>query len=387
MYGNISNQRTSDNTLKVIVFLSVCIIYAFSNIRELSVAIQFIFVGITVVNIIFYKKMRLTIHFIWMLLFIIWALFISLLSEYNTVSIIEVVNLTLKLLFYTSLIMFINNEARFNFVLKTLVISGLILVIRVIALTPFNDWGTDRLGSALDLNPNTLGLSLSFAAIVSVYLGTKLKNKNYFIVTILFAIIGLLTGSKKALIAIFGGIFLLLYLRTTNKIKKFFILMLIFLGVCLIYMIMMNVPFLYEVIGSRVEEAMFFSDTAEIDKSTLHRSMMIQEAWNVFKENPITGIGLENFRMYSSFSTYSHNNYMEILVSTGILGFIIYYSLPVLILLYAIYRKNNTDYSLIITILTIILILDIANVSYRQLITQVMIALCVSRVLMLKTNK
>lgn len=381
------NLRSSDFLLKVIVFLSICIIYAFSNIKELSIIIQLIFVGITIINVMFNRRFKLTVHFLWMAIFIIWGLFISLFSEYLMSSIVEVTNLGLKLLFYTSIIIFINNESRFIFVLRSLVVSGLILIIRVAYYTPINDWGTDRLGFALGLNPNSLGLSLSFAAIVSVYLGLKTERKGYYILTVLFSLIALLTGSKKVLLAIISGIFLLLYFRTSNKIKKIITLVFIIFAMFFIYILIMKVPFLYEVIGSRIEQAISISDDTEIDKSTLHRSMMINEAWELFKENPLTGIGLESFREYSVFNSYTHNNYMEISVSTGIIGFVIYYSLPVTLLISALYyQRNNNDYSLIIAIISVVLLLDIANVSYRQLITQVMLSISVGRFLMLKNR-
>lgn len=387
VYVEYESNKNSQLGLKIIVFLSICIVYAFSNIRELSIAIQFVFVFLTVLNVILNKKIKLTTHFIWMLLFLSWAAFVSLFSKYEVTSIIEISNLTLKLLFYTSLIIFIDNEEKFEFVLKSLVISGLILVLRVISLTPKGDWGTDRLGSALSLNPNYLGISLSFTSIVAIYLGFKLKKKIYFLFLIPFIIVGLLTGSKKALLAILAGIFLLVYFRTKNILKKGIILILVIVGIWFTYIAMMNIPILYEVLGFRVEEAINLFSGTNTDKSTLHRLLMAKEAQDIFKENPIFGIGLENFRNYSVFGTYSHNNYMEVLVSTGLPGFVIYYSLPLYLLFHSIRYKNyNTDYSLIISTIIIILLLDFANVSYRQIITQVMIALCVSKIILLKSN-
>ena len=54
--------------------------------------------------------------------------------------------------------------------------------------------------------------------------------------------------------------------------------------------------------------------------SNQSRIAMIMEAFKVFCEHPILGVGLNNFREYSSYQTYSHNTYAEVLVCCGIVG-------------------------------------------------------------------
>ena len=44
-------------------------------------------------------------------------------------------------------------------------------------------------------------------------------------------------------------------------------------------------------------------------------------------ENPLLGYGLNNYHLFHWSGVYSHNNYIEVLVSLGIIGFIIYYSI------------------------------------------------------------
>lgn len=48
--------------------------------------------------------------------------------------------------------------------------------------------------------------------------------------------------------------------------------------------------------------------------------MKIQDAFRVFLNHPIFGVGLDNYRFFSVFSMYSHNTYAEILACTGIVG-------------------------------------------------------------------
>lgn len=52
------------------------------------------------------------------------------------------------------------------------------------------------------------------------------------------------------------------------------------------------------------------------------RTYLINEGLDLFYQNPLFGIGLENTRHF--LGTYTHNNFVEILAGTGIIGFSIY---------------------------------------------------------------
>ncbi|MBD8591099.1 O-antigen ligase family protein, partial [Peribacillus simplex] len=62
------------------------------------------------------------------------------------------------------------------------------------------------------------------------------------------------------------------------------------------------------------------------------RINMYKTAFKLFEENPIVGIGFNNYRAVSPFQTYSHSTYAEVLATTGILGTILYF-IPFLSLL------------------------------------------------------
>ncbi len=63
------------------------------------------------------------------------------------------------------------------------------------------------------------------------------------------------------------------------------------------------------------------------------RFRMIQEGVALWRESPIIGYGINQFRWVSSFTTYSHNNYTELLVSFGAIGFLLYHAILLGILL------------------------------------------------------
>jgi len=63
------------------------------------------------------------------------------------------------------------------------------------------------------------------------------------------------------------------------------------------------------------------------------RTGMYKRGFELFTEHPIAGIGLGQFRIVSGFGHYSHSDYIEILCSTGLVGFLLYFPIYVILLL------------------------------------------------------
>ena len=90
----------------------------------------------------------------------------------------------------------------------------------------------------------------------------------------------------------------------------------------------------------------------------------------LFKENPILGIGIGNANLYTQMyygnNHYLHNNYVELLACGGIVGFTIYYSIWIYLLITFIrYRKfREKEYDICLILFLINLILDYGAVSY-----------------------
>ncbi len=63
------------------------------------------------------------------------------------------------------------------------------------------------------------------------------------------------------------------------------------------------------------------------DSSTAMRLYMIREGLQMLAKYPLTGVGLNQYISHSSFRSYAHNDYVEVASTTGLVGFLIYYSL------------------------------------------------------------
>lgn len=61
------------------------------------------------------------------------------------------------------------------------------------------------------------------------------------------------------------------------------------------------------------------------------RIQLYQEGFHLIKKRPFFGLGLDQFKTVSASGGYSHSDYLEVAVSTGIVGFAIYFSIYVVL--------------------------------------------------------
>jgi len=104
----------------------------------------------------------------------------------------------------------------------------------------------------------------------------------------------------------------------------------------------------------------------DVDHSTLLRQEYVAVGLEVFKENPVFGIGIGNAHLVNIQDVYLHNNYVELLADGGIIGFLIYYS----IYAYLLWQIHNIGWlksesnHVILALMIILLISDFSLVSY-----------------------
>ncbi|MEK3888435.1 O-antigen ligase family protein [Bacillus sp. FSL K6-3431] len=117
----------------------------------------------------------------------------------------------------------------------------------------------------------------------------------------------------------------------------------------------------------------------------LERTTMYQEAFTFFKDNLLFGIGFDHFRLLSSFGTYSHSTYAELISNTGLIGTIIYLT-AYLIILYnlinlAIKSKGTTTSKTAISniiLFFIMLALGTGVIHFYGIIDNIMLAILIS---------
>lgn len=206
--------------------------------------------------------------------------------------------------------------------------------------------GGVRVGGLIG-NENTFGMVFSRAALVSyAYLISK-KKMFYMIPIAFFTFFAFSSGSRKAILLIVLGIVAVSIFQF--GFRNVWKLLLSLGAITLALYFVLKLPFMSASAGR-----LFDSLDGVKDASQLVRERMIQDGWNLFKNRPILGYGISNFAVF--YGTYSHNNIIEILVSLGSVGFILYYSIHIragIQILLVLKRKMDWRFVVLLTLLGI----------------------------------
>lgn len=270
-------------------------------------------------------------------------------------------------------------------ILKAIFFSGVVMGLYSMAVyTPANFISAiitgERLGTEIN-QINIFGMNSAITVVLGLYF--YLKNKRIYL---LGSGIGLLcalsSGSRKALLIVVLGV-ILLYIASYGWRSIYKVICpILFLG---LFYALANDYIEGKSIFDRFESFInLFTGEGKVDSSTLIRQQMIEFGLTSFMERPLNGYGLNNFSvLYMNFSgaaTYAHNNYVEILVSIGLVGFFLYYWIYALILFNFGYllrlkkyltKEDNLMYSLIFCLILINLLMDFATVSYFEKMTYI----------------
>lgn len=230
-----------------------------------------------------------------------------------------------------------------------------------------------RLGDA-GLNGNVLGMAATISVLISLYfiLDQGLKFSSLLCIPSLFIIA--VSQSRKSIIALFIGIVMLLFLRSTKK-NRFIIntgKFVLSIAVLLVaFYFLLNLPFM-SFAKERFEGFIaYFSNTGplKVDSSTYVRYQLKEYGRETIRNNLFAGVGLDNARLYNPYNLYLHDNYLEMFANLGIIGFGVYYSFYVMILICYIKNFDTKDhqFNLCFVLFAIILIMDYGRVTYYDL--------------------
>jgi O-antigen ligase len=249
-----------------------------------------------------------------------------------------------------------------------------------------------RLGNA---NLYALALVISYVyALHGVVASRWIAIKLFFLasIPIILYLIGE-TGSRKGIIA---AILFLIFTMILHW--KFIFKQSVYIGIMVIFMFLLLIAgssyYLYHTKHfNRVENVFSAIESGNIkkaDTSFNKRLQLYNYGWNMAMKHPALGMGLNNFRVVmtgginASRGSYSHSNMIELLVSTGFIGFIIYYCIYVSIFMKLIkisgqYRKIWTSeireiYITTLALLGIYVIYDFAMVSYSEKLSWIILS-------------
>ncbi len=247
-------------------------------------------------------------------------------------------------------------------------------------------------------NPNTLANFGIFSFLFVTYFVFTVKNIWYKILFILidgFLLYGLLeTESRKAMVVIPFIICFFFILHSVHQYReaqsklRFIVRTCIILSLLLLIMFGIYQFFIYSGYFRRFNKLLMFVQMQSgrneqafktiIDYSTYERRQFLKYGLQMWLDHFWIGRGLDNFKTcineywLVSKHVYAHNNYVEMLSTTGVLGFISYYMIYLIIFkkLFIALMNNNLEQRKLILVHTllismiVILVIEMVIVSY-----------------------
>lgn len=287
--------------------------------------------------------------------------------------------------YFTSLIIVflaynaIKDESDINNIIWAFVIGGVGLSISVYSyygLSYLINAG-ERLSNGDFGNVNSLGLSCGLSVVLAVYLMVTRKRHFFFLVlTILINMpVIMFTGSRKAILSVVISlaVFVFLYKRDKNLIFRLFTIAAVVGGVVLL----INIVPAFEPIKQRFGGFFVATEQSKVDlgnlEGTQERMYFIQEGLRVFRENIWIGRGF--CTSYYMLGTYTHNNYVELLMCNGLLGFVAYYVMYLKMIVgnFKIRNKDSASFSLIYMLFARTIFVEFMLVNHYSRITMLML--------------
>ena len=291
----------------------------------------------------------------------------------------------------------VNNPEQFLFFVKFICFVAPLSLLRVYLTYGFDSFFESR--QVEDLNANGYALRAVIGMLFSlhvIFTDEKLRTAKliYWGLALVNLVLMALAASRKSYVLIL--VTLVTYLLFTGKsflksVRNLLIIVAILVGV---YFALTKISFLYDIIGSRIESMIMGFLGQDTDSSTSTRLKLIERGIMYFKEHPVWGYGLDGFRTLERVSAtasntyYAHNNFIEILVAGGIVGFIVYYSLFFVMLFGGIFsiEKKDKTLSFFFGLFLALLISEYGMVTYYEPQIQFVYTLCFF-VLRLKNRK
>ena len=225
------------------------------------------------------------------------------------------------------------------------------------------------------LNANTVGLLGANAIVMTLYYMLYDRPRWWHIIALPTLGILAATGSRKALVFVGVGtvlLFIFKSFRSANAVNSIVKVIGSLLGLTIIGIAVLQLPMFSEVLDRMSNMVEAFTGTGG-DSSTIIRLALVDIGWDLFYQSPITGVGINNPSVYTFFvygkdNYYLHNNYIELLAGTGVIGLLAYYSMYLYVAYNLIrYRDiHSNEYIMVLILFLSQIVMDMGMVSYES---------------------
>ncbi len=353
------------------LYICARVVFAAKEFVQISNLLNLIFLGyFAVLFLIDYKK-RLHINDI----IIVYAIF----TIYCTLSLFWSINhessiITIKTLILMVINLIVIYSALKEYNLSSALATGVILGSFINYLLAF---GIIDLGIETHLNyrffgtmanPNALGFLMVVSLAISIYY--LQKDISYFykfihIINIFLALYSIFLTVSRTSLVMGAFLFIVYVISTLSDIKRFFMMLGGLLVAGVIFVLSVDIKAViaqFENVIYRIINIFATLSGHGAERSTQERKIYIENALDMFSNHPFFGMGVDTFRYF--FGGYAHNNFVELLQGVGLVGFMIYYSMHVLLYI-KIKKVQNFALRLnLYAFLVILLLIDIGAVTY-----------------------
>ncbi len=300
----------------------------------------YLFLGYSFVyTVIVKKKVKLNITIGWLALFMAFSLLSMIYSPekhvFSGTFYFLIVN-TILVLFLSQYTITIETLKKIGWTYS--ISSAILVVLLIVTGNIIDSSASGRLGQELFGNANIFATIFMMSAIYGIWLllySEHTKRKQILLIICLAAdyFAMFLSGGRKYIIVPLIFLYVLFFFKQDKYGRKHSIkyTAIIAVFIVLVWYLIMEVPMFYNTIGYRMEGffALLEGNTTAADSSSVIRERMIEIGFEKWLHSPIYGYGFDSFKYYNQAFTghfyYSHNNFVEMLFNTGIIGFVLYY--------------------------------------------------------------
>ncbi len=224
-------------------------------------------------------------------------------------------------------------------------------------------------------NSNDLAITLIIAGII---ISCKRINNSYWpkfysLFLLIFSVY--MTGSRKTLFVLALIPAFWLFQMASNRLTKERIKKIALASVSVGIFALSAGPFVWSSFTETSTYKRSIEGSAGLNLSANIRKKMIIDGIELWEKKPILGYGINQYRFETEHDTYSHNNYIELLVSGGLIAFFAFYGILVCLLFLARKTMGQGRYIVLFSLI-LLMTWDVAMVSFSGKHIWLLIALC-----------
>lgn len=319
--------------IEPVLFLYIFSLYLFTYRAEYNVYSNMI--GLFLMGLIWLdiavsnKGIRFSQYALMLIAFVVVCLVTYFIALEPGLVLSKSITLIQLLLLAFSLMNYFDRDQKIKNAILYFIFSGFYASVYILYTSNFDV--LSRMGGDLG-NQNEIGMIIAISSIFAFYLIISEVKIIYIPIFLVMVGVIILTGSRKSILFLFLNIMLMIYMKNkdsfSSRLKAIFMIgLLLWSG----YYVIFNTPVFYDILGERIENMFdFFTGKGTTEGSINERTTMMAYGLEAWRNKPILGYGIDNYRALfvgapGGRYTYSHNNFIEVLVGTGLVGLLVYY--------------------------------------------------------------